>query len=353
MFRVPIYDLLFGRNRGLPEPLSDSESIRINDVQDCADSGLSVCVSVFCQVYDLSSAAESENSTPGCVLTDGVCLTAGGPSCGVHGKCLGEWGSFSCDCHPGYSGHKCDKALPEWSFEKDSVLRYQLRGGESPRKTLAHFLLRTRSSMGSLLSMASRDANEFIILEVRDTHECNNIWFKSIQIQMSKYIWKCFKAVMLCHLLVSQIVDGYLTVRANLGDGAHSLKLTGHRVNLGQWVFVSLHRYDNIFTLRLEQGGGSREVTGVLGQKKEIVVHPTSVFLGNSATPNTQGDFQGGISLPFLPHSRNSNLWVCLFCFSLTPNESEFVCIVCFYYLCFWRLILYLHNSVECLILIG
>ncbi|KAL0171560.1 hypothetical protein M9458_031871, partial [Cirrhinus mrigala] len=196
-------------------------------------------------VYDLGSAAESENSAPGCALTDGVCLTAGGPSCGVHGKCLGEWGSFSCDCHPGYSGHKCDKALPEWSFEKDSLL--------SPRRTQAHFLLRTRASMGSLLSMASRDANEFIILE---------------------------------------IVDGYLAVRANLGDGAHSLKLTGHRVNHGQWVYVSLHRHDNIFTLRLEQGGGSREVTGVLGLKKEIVVHPSSVFLGNSATPNTQGDFQ-------------------------------------------------------------
>ncbi|KTF85329.1 hypothetical protein cypCar_00014774, partial [Cyprinus carpio] len=71
------------------------------------------------------------------------------------------------------------------------------------------------------------------------------------------------------------------------------LKLTGHHVNHGQWVFISLHRYDNTFTLQLEQGGGSREVTGVLGQKKEIVVHPSSVFLGNSATPNTQRDFQG------------------------------------------------------------
>lgn len=71
-----------------------------------------VCASYFFQVYDLSSPAESENSAPGCALTDGVCLTAGGPSCGVHGKCLGEWGSFSCDCQPGYSGHKCDKGKP-------------------------------------------------------------------------------------------------------------------------------------------------------------------------------------------------------------------------------------------------
>ncbi|XP_030639003.1 neural-cadherin [Chanos chanos] len=206
------------------------------------------------QVYDLGSPAESENSTPGCSLTDGVCLTAGGPSCGVHGKCLGEWGSFSCDCHPGYSGHKCENVQPEWSFEKDSMLRYQLRGGGSPRRTYAQLLLRTRTSSSSLLSMTSRDSNEYIILEV---------------------------------------VDGYLSVRANLGDGAHSLKLPSHRVDHGQWVLVSLRRNDNLFTLRLEQGGGSREVTGALGHKREIVVHPSSVLLGNSVSHSANGDFQG------------------------------------------------------------
>ncbi|XP_062393955.1 neural-cadherin [Sardina pilchardus] len=206
------------------------------------------------QVYDLGNPAESVNSTPGCTLTDGVCLTTGGPSCGVHGKCLGEWGSFSCDCHPGYSGHKCEKVLPDWSFEPGSVLRYQLRGGGSPRWTHAQLLLRTRATSGSLLSMTSRDANEYIILE---------------------------------------IADGHLSVRANLGDGAHSLRLIGQRVDAGQWVLVSLLRHDNLFTLRLERGGGSREVTGVLGQRREIVVHPSSVLLGNAGAHGTRADFQG------------------------------------------------------------
>ncbi|KAF5905708.1 neural-cadherin-like [Clarias magur] len=206
------------------------------------------------QVYDLSSAAESMNSAPGCSLTDGVCVTAGGPSCGLRGKCLGEWGSFSCDCHPGYSGHKCDKALPEWSFEKESMLRYQLRTGISPRRTHAQFLIRTRSSSGILLSMSSRDSSEFIILE---------------------------------------IVDGYVCVRTNLGDGPHTLKLGSQRVDHGQWVLVILSRHDNVFTLQLEQGGGSREVTGVLGNKREIVVHSSNVLLGNGASHSTQGDFQG------------------------------------------------------------
>uniref|UniRef100_A0A3P8XWP9 Uncharacterized protein n=1 Tax=Esox lucius TaxID=8010 RepID=A0A3P8XWP9_ESOLU len=206
------------------------------------------------QVYDLGSPGESVDSAPGCGLTDGVCVTAGGPSCGVHGTCLGEWGSFSCDCHPGFSGHRCDRALAEWSFERDSVLRYQLRGGGSPRRTHTQLLLRTRSSSGTLLSMTSRDANEYIVLE---------------------------------------IAEGYLSVRANLGDSAHSLRLASQRVDGGQWVLASLHRHDNLFTLRLEQGGGSREVRAWLGNRREIVVHPSSVLLGNGPTLAQHADFQG------------------------------------------------------------
>ncbi|XP_062848374.1 neural-cadherin [Trichomycterus rosablanca] len=206
------------------------------------------------QVYDLASPAESENSAPGCSLTDGVCITTGGPSCGVHGKCRGEWGSFSCDCHPGYTGHKCDKALSEWSFQKDSMLRYQLRRGLNPRKTYVQLLIRTRTSSGSLLSMSSRDANEFIILE---------------------------------------IIEGYLSVSAHLGDGTHTLKLASQRVDHGQWVLISLQRHDNMFTLQLEQGGGSREVTGLLGNELVIVVHSSSILLGNGASHIAQGDFQG------------------------------------------------------------
>uniref|UniRef100_A0A8C7LXV5 Si:dkey-22o22.2 n=1 Tax=Oncorhynchus kisutch TaxID=8019 RepID=A0A8C7LXV5_ONCKI len=206
------------------------------------------------KVYDLGIPGESLDSSPGCGLTDGVCVTASGPSCGVHGTCLGEWGSFSCDCHPGYSGHKCDIALPEWSFVRDSMLRYQLRGGGSPRRTHIQLLLRTRSSTGTLLSMTSRDANEYIILE---------------------------------------IVDGHLSVHANLGDGAHSLHLASQRVDGGQWVLASLHRHDNLFTLRLEQGGGSREVRAWMGNRREIVVHPSSVLLGNGPTLGQSADFQG------------------------------------------------------------
>lgn len=60
------------------------------------------------QVYDLASPGESVGSNAGCTPTDGVCVTAGSPSCGGHASCQAEWGSFSCECRPGFTGHKCD-----------------------------------------------------------------------------------------------------------------------------------------------------------------------------------------------------------------------------------------------------
>lgn len=61
------------------------------------------------KVYDLQSPAESLNSFPGCMLTDGSCEAMGSSSCGIHGRCLGDWGSFGCHCLPGYYGYRCDK----------------------------------------------------------------------------------------------------------------------------------------------------------------------------------------------------------------------------------------------------
>ncbi|XP_046766540.1 cHz-cadherin isoform X3 [Gallus gallus] len=66
-------------------------------------------VVVDTKVYDLEHPAESLNSSPGCILTDEMCQSAGMVSCGVHGRCVGDWGFFHCDCAPGYAGPACDK----------------------------------------------------------------------------------------------------------------------------------------------------------------------------------------------------------------------------------------------------
>ncbi|KAI1885496.1 hypothetical protein AGOR_G00204290 [Albula goreensis] len=206
------------------------------------------------QVYDLGHPSESLNSAPGCGLTDGACVTARGPSCGVHGKCQGQWGSFSCDCLPGFSGHKCDKVLPEWFLETESMLRFQLRGDGSPRQTHAQLLLRTRAPSGTLLTMASQDNLQHITLE---------------------------------------ILDGQLSVQVNLGNDSHTLRLTSQRVDSGQWVLLSLLRHDNLFTLQLEQGGGAREISAVLGHKRQAMMHVSSLVIGNSASHGQHKDFQG------------------------------------------------------------
>lgn len=99
--------------------------------------------------------------------------------------------------------------------------------------------------------------------------------------------------------MVSQISEGLVSVRANLGDGAHTLQLPNHRVDVGQWILVSLSRYDNMFTLRLEQGGGSREINAQLGTRKEIVIYPAALMVGNSPKMEAKSDFQGEIWTSF------------------------------------------------------
>lgn len=90
-------------------------------------------------------------------------------------------------------------------------------------------------------------------------------------------------------------MDGHISVRANLGDGAHTLGIPNQRVDIGQWILVSLSRHDNIFTLRLEQGGGSREVRARLGFRREIVVQPASLMVGNGPNSADKADFHGEI----------------------------------------------------------
>lgn len=58
-------------------------------------------------------------------------------------------------------------AVPEFSFDSGSAVRFQLRGGGgSSRHNNIQLLLRTRAVSGTLLSVTSREAGEYIVLEV-------------------------------------------------------------------------------------------------------------------------------------------------------------------------------------------
>ncbi|KAL4613637.1 neural-cadherin-like [Arapaima gigas] len=90
-----------------------------------------------------------------------------------------------------------------------------------------------------------------------------------------------------------QISHGLLTTFYNLGDGDHSLSLPTHRLDDGEWHEVRLDRHDNEFTLRVDGGGGRREVTSAPGQSREIVVDPGAVLLGNVFLDSHNKTFQG------------------------------------------------------------
>lgn len=93
-----------------------------------------------------------------------------------------------------------------------------------------------------------------------------------------------------------QIEGGLLSVRADLGGGTNFLQLPGQQVDIGQWILVSLSRHDNLFTLKVEQGGGSREVQAQLGDHREMLLHPSNLVVGKGPkTGEDAGDFQGEI----------------------------------------------------------
>ncbi|KAH0617555.1 hypothetical protein JD844_015936 [Phrynosoma platyrhinos] len=206
------------------------------------------------QVYNLEHPAESLNSAPGCSLTDGLCQKGGVPSCGTHGKCIGDWGSFNCDCFTGYMGSRCDKALPEWTFGKDSWILYELKSVFNAYSTHVRLSVRTRMSSSTLLSMASTDGNGFIRVEV---------------------------------------IGGHFGVSFNLGDKNHVLQLNTVRIDNGQWAELTLERYHNEFSLRINDGGGDHEMSATVRSRGQFKINLASIVLGNRLANRSENDFQG------------------------------------------------------------
>uniref|UniRef100_A0A8C3RIH1 Neural-cadherin n=1 Tax=Chelydra serpentina TaxID=8475 RepID=A0A8C3RIH1_CHESE len=192
------------------------------------------------QVYDLESPAESLNSSPGCALTDGSCETTGSSSCGIHGRCLGEWASFSCHCLPGYYGYRCDKVAKEYSFGPGSHIRYLLPVAVPARRTLLEVTVRTRQPNSVIMSMSSRAQDEHITLQVN-----------------------------------------------------YAVNLPSYTIDNGEWHHIILERIENEFTLRLYEGGGKREILRAAGVYKEIVIDPSRLVLGNTYPVSQNRSFQG------------------------------------------------------------
>lgn len=91
----------------------------------------------------------------------------------------------------------------------------------------------------------------------------------------------------------SQVIQGLLAVFYNLGDGDYNLTLPHYHVSNGEWHEVELDRFGQEFTLRLDGGGGRREVVASPGQSQEIIIDPSVVMLGNSFPSGHNRSFLG------------------------------------------------------------
>ncbi|KAF3686954.1 Neural-cadherin Cadherin-N [Channa argus] len=198
------------------------------------------------KLYDLGSPADSQSSSPGCLTTDSSCVNMGYPSCGHRGRCHGEWGSFSCQCVPGYTGRQCEEAR----------------------------LLDSRTHIG-LIRVSGRTLIDAL-------HSLNQVYrYCNTNINLN------------LTLKVECIFQGLLCVFYNLGDGDYNLTLPTYRLDNGEWHEVFLDRHDNEMMLQLDGGGGQREVTGSRGRSREIIIDHTVVMLGKTISSRTNKSFQG------------------------------------------------------------
>ncbi|KAM8861815.1 neural-cadherin-like [Synchiropus picturatus] len=212
------------------------------------------------KLYDLGSSAESINTSPGCSLTDSQCSNSEQlPYCGKGGNCHQEWGSSGCSCNPGFTGPQCDQVAPEFSLSGRSYIQFQLLWSLPARQTRVQIGVRTRASSGVILSLLSQEQNEYLRLEV---------------------------------------FQGTLAVFYNLGDGDYNVTLPYQRLDDGDWHEVELDRFGREFTLRLDGGGGRREVTALLGRSQEIIIDPSAVMLGNSFPSGLNRSFLGCLREP-------------------------------------------------------
>ncbi|XP_077867293.1 neural-cadherin-like, partial [Saccoglossus kowalevskii] len=197
------------------------------------------------KLYDLGSPSKSQNSDQGCKQTDQHCYGNGGVYLCGNGTCIGSWDDYFCICFPGYYGDSCNMETPEYDFSHESYITYEL-SETIPLDDFTsyyHIMVRTRQETG-------------LIWHISDT----NGW---------EYI----------RLLLQ---GGYLVTHFNLGDTGEGyiMILSGYEIDDGFWHSINLERNGNHFTVKVDGGGGVREMESRMGSFYELVVDRTSLVLG-------------------------------------------------------------------------
>ncbi|XP_077982689.1 neural-cadherin-like [Glandiceps talaboti] len=196
------------------------------------------------KIYDLGSPSRSLNSDQGCKQTDQHCYDDGLYLCG-NGTCIGNWDDYYCICYPGYHGDSCDAATPDYDFADESYITYVLADTVPLNDYTSeyHIMIRTREEEGLVWHIADTNGYEFIRLE---------------------------------------LMEGKLVVHFNLGDSGAGwyMYLSNYALDNGVWHSIALERFGNHFVVKVDGGGGVREMESRLGAFHELVVDRESLVLG-------------------------------------------------------------------------
>ncbi|XP_071958951.1 neural-cadherin-like [Antedon mediterranea] len=236
-------------------------------------SGFDGCIRNLIQdgkLYDLSNnnvGLSSLNSEEGCPRTDDSCIENGeGNSWCINGICNANTNDpdGECICFPGYTGEKCDTETTPSDFALNSYVDYSVKAAAgldtSGYEEHYHSVVRTWEETGLVWYIANLDTGEHTTIE---------------------------------------LVDGTMRLRYNLGDGEFTMSLPNYRVNNGQWHSVEYDRYGNFVTLKVDRGGGTRQVQGAPGSFQIFVATAESLRVGDSAGSGfSQQDFQGCMNDP-------------------------------------------------------
>ncbi|XP_062842208.1 cadherin EGF LAG seven-pass G-type receptor 2 [Trichomycterus rosablanca] len=114
---------------------------------------------------DMNSYIANNGTVPGCSAKRQFCVSG---SCMNGGTCVSQWGSFRCDCPPGFGGRNCESAMPDSQrFHGNSLLLWTDPSVLVTDPWLLELTFRTQRPTSTLLHLTT-SLQQNLTVQVRD-----------------------------------------------------------------------------------------------------------------------------------------------------------------------------------------